>query len=242
MKIIDFIEICRLQTKSEIERTTLLCYFHYKESGILFFKNRDIIAFLSDAGFNTPNIYRLRDKLIAGKNKTFKHSEVPTAIEFTTITFQQLEKEYAKYWNNEDVESDSELIDEQKFCGKRTNLTRLIQQINHCYGHNCYDACAVLMRRLFEIVLINSYQHHNIDSEIKKDDNYVMLEYIVKNAKQNQTLKLSRIKNDFDSFRDIGNYSAHSINYIAGRKDIDDIRIKYRVMLEELYAKSGIIN
>ena len=66
-------------------------------------------------------------------------------------------------------------------------------------------------------------------------------ESIVGNAKNNQTLKLSRIKNEFDSFRMIGNFSAHNITYTAGKKDIDDIKLNYRVMLEELYNKAGLI-
>ena len=68
-----------------------------------------------------------------------------------------------------------------------------------------------------------------------------MLDNIVKDAQNNQALKLSRIKNEFDSFRKVGNFSAHNIMYIASRKDIDDIKLNYRVMLEELYNKSGLI-
>jgi hypothetical protein len=135
------------------------------------------------------------------------------------------------------------LIDETKFCGKRGYLDRIIQQINHAYSHNCYDACAVLMRRLFEILLVLSYQNLGIEEEIKDSSNsgYIMLEGIVKNAINNSTLKLSRIKNDFEKFRVIGNFSAHNITYTAGKKDIDDIKIVYRVMLEELFNKSGLI-
>ena len=39
----------------------------------------------------------------------------------------------------------------------------------------------------------------------------------------------------------IGNFSAHSITYTAGKIDIDNIKLNYRVMLEELYNKAGLI-
>jgi len=155
-----------------------------------------------------------------------------------------LDKNYGNIWNDTDkIESSSELLDENKFCGKRGFLTRLIKQINACYKHNCYDACAVLMRRLFEVVLVLSFQHNKIDNLIKDTSNvgYLMLEQIVKVAQCNTTLNLSRNKLKYDLFRQIGNFSAHSITYIASVKDIDDIKIDYRVMLEELYNKSGII-
>ena len=59
-------------------------------------------------------------------------------------------------------------------------------------------------------------------------------------AKNNQILKISRIKSEFDTFRMVGNFSAHNITYTAGKKDIDDIKLNYRVMLEELYSKAGL--
>ena len=46
---------------------------------------------------------------------------------------------------------------------------------------------------------------------------------------------------EFDSFRKVGNFSAHNITYTAGIKDIDDIKLNYRVMLEELYNKAGLM-
>ncbi len=95
----------------------------------------------------------------------------------------------------------------------------------------------------FEVLLILAYQHLNIDDTIKTSDGkYFMLERIVNNAKGNGKLNLaSRIRDDLDIIREVGNLSAHNITYTAGKKDIDDIKLKYRVMLEELYNKAGLI-
>lgn len=157
---------------------------------------------------------------------------------------QSLDKSYSRFWDDtETVESNSELLEEAKFCGKRNYLDRLIRQINNTYTNHCYDACAVLMRRLFEVLLVLAYQHHNIDDQIKdaSGNGYIMLEGIVSNAKNNATLKFSRIKKEFDIFRMVGNFSAHSISYTAGVKDIDDIKLNYRVMTEELFTKAGLM-
>ena len=93
-----------------------------------------------------------------------------------------MEKEYAVLWeDNITIDSDSELIDEQKFVGKRKYLDQLIYQINHSYANNCYDAVAVLMRRLFEVLLVLSYQNYGIDDQIKDSTGkgYIMLDGIV---------------------------------------------------------------
>ena len=191
-------------------------------------------------------IRRVLDKYddLPGKDKAFINSKgKATTIEFIPAILQGIEKSYGALWaDNTTIESDSEIIDEQKFSGKRQYLDQLIYQINHSYANNCYDAAAVLMRRLFEVMLVLSYQNLGIDNEIKDSagNGYIMLDGIVKNAKNNQTLKLSRIKNEFDTFRVVGNFSAHNITYTAGKKDIDDIKINYRVMLEELYNKAGL--
>lgn len=245
MKILDFINETELNSKTESERATLLCFFHYKETAEQQFSMSLVSELMVTSGFNAPNTSRLKEKLLKGKDKAFLKTKGKTpTIEFIPASLQSLEKNYGHLWKDTvTIESCSELLDEQKFCGKRGYLDQLIHQINHSYAYNCYDAAAVLMRRLFEIALVMSYQKLGIDSEIRDSSGsgYIMLDGIVKNAKNNQTLKLSRIKNEFDTFRIVGNFSAHNITYTAGKKDIDDIKLNYRVMLEELYSKAGLL-
>jgi hypothetical protein len=245
MQLIDFISLSKLETLLEAEKAKLICYYQYKENGKSQFSMMDINKFMINSGFNSPNLSRLRDNLIKGKSKSFLLIKGKKgSLEFIPAVMQRLEQEFGDSWNDTvTIISSSEFIDEKKFCGKRGFLDRIIRQINHTYSHNCYDACAVLMRRLFEILLVLSYQNLGIEEEIKDSSNsgYIMLEGIVKNAINNSTLKLSRIKNEFEKFRVIGNFSAHNITYTAGKKDIDDIKIVYRVMLEELFNKAGLI-
>lgn len=245
MKIIDFIDILKINEKNEAEKATLLCFYHSKEGDELEFSLSRIASIMIDSGYNAPNTSRLKEQLIKGKNKAFivKRNSCIT-LSFVPAVYQRIEQEIGYLWeNDEEIELEGTLIDENKFCGKRNYLDKLIFQINHSYENNCYDAAAVLMRRLFELLLIMAYQNIGIDNEIKDPNGsgYKMLDGIVKNAIGNSKLKLSRIKMDFDSFRLVGNNSAHGIFYIAGKKDIDDIKIKYRVMLEEHYNKAGLI-
>lgn len=245
MQILDFIKQTDLLSKNECEKAKLLCFYHMKETDNCLFSMTLITDLFVNCGLNAPNSSRLKNKLIKGKDKAFIESKgKATSIKFIPMILQTLEEDLGYLWKDSvSIISDSELLDETKFCGKRQYLDRLIHQINHTYSNNCYDATAVLMRRLFEIVLVLSYQKLGIENEIKNPDGsgYLMLERIVANAKNNQTLCLSRIKNQFDTFRMVGNFSAHSITYTAGKKDIDDIKLNYRVMLEELYNKAGII-
>lgn len=242
MQILDFIILCDLVSKSELDKAILLCFYQNKEFGTSTFSMGDIVDLFVNAGLSSPNTSRLRKKLIKDRSMKLLNNN-KSFLEFIPATMQKLEREYRMHWeDNETILSHSEILDENKFYTSRHYLNILILQVNSSYMHNCYDACAVLMRRLFEVALILVYQEMGIDEQIKNaEGTYILLDSIVKNAKSNKTINLSRIKSEFDKFRKIGNFSAHRIEYSACRKDIDDICIDYRTMLEELYYKAGLM-
>ncbi|PKM39464.1 MAG: hypothetical protein CVV04_10680 [Firmicutes bacterium HGW-Firmicutes-9] len=241
MKLLDFIEATNASNQPEAKRATLVCYFEYKENQTSSFSMNDISTMLQHAGYCAPNKSRLNNALV--KTQKAFLSDSKGNLTFRPAALQQLDREYAQLWNDcITVESSSELIDEVKFCGKEHSIDSLIKQINHSYNANCYDACAVLMRRVFEILIVFTYQKFGISSEIKDTHgNYHQLETLVNKIINNSTIDLGRIKKDFHLIRQVGNYSAHSLTYIAGKKDIDDINLKYRVMLDELFSKSGLV-
>lgn len=245
MKILNYIETCNMNEQNEREKAKLLCFYLLKEQKIEEFTMSIISSAFEQSGYNKPNCSRLKANLISGKNKIFISVQNNKELfRFIPTVLQKLERDYGNLWENTDlVNSQSEVLEEGKFCGKRQYLDKLIQQINSTYGNHCYDACAVLMRRVLEVLLVLSYQKLGIDNEIRDatGNGYLMLDRIISNAKNNTTLNLSRIKTELDVMRKVGNYSAHNITYIAGKKDIDDIKLSYRVLLEELYNKAGLI-
>lgn len=243
MKQIDYKQAVELDNQKQVDQAMLICYYHYKETGESQFEPKGIQALFSDFGYNRINASRVKNNLVE-KHKMRTIKGLQSTLEFVPTVLQELDSLYANLWNNtESIESSSELIEESKFCGKRNYLDRLIKQINHTYGQNCFDACAVLMRRLFEILLVLTYQKTGNEAAIlKPDGTHFMLEGIVKDAVQNKALGIPpRISKKFDAFREVGNNSAHSITYTAGQKDITDIQRDYRVMMEDLYNRAGLI-
>ena len=71
MKIIDFIDILKINEKNEAEKATLLCFYHSKEGDELEFSLSRIASIMIDSGYNAPNTSRLKEQLIKGKNKAF---------------------------------------------------------------------------------------------------------------------------------------------------------------------------
>jgi len=91
-------------------------------------------------------------------------------------------------------------------------------------------------------MLILSYRKLSIESAIQDAaGNYKMLEGIINDAKTNSTLALSRnSKGMLDTFRELGNFSAHKIEYTCRREYIQPHIQDYRALIVELLYKSGI--
>lgn len=176
MKILDYKQAVALDDHNQTEQAVLLCYFHNKCTDEQVFDMKGIQELFSDAGYSQINSSRVKKNLLEKKQMRIPKG-MKTSLEFVPAVYQELDQKYAALWEDTDtITSDSELIDETKFSGKRQYLTQLIRQINHSYANNCYDAAAVLMRRLFEVLLVLSYQNMGIDNEIKDSSGkgYVM--------------------------------------------------------------------
>lgn len=238
MKLEKYVEKINLHEKKELERIKLIAFFDYMTTKRNSFSFDEIIGKLEDVGYPVSN--KTRAKRYIKESKFFKKSGQDYML--VPKIRNELQNEHGCLFENYDeISSSSEILDESLFCGKRGYLDKLVVQVNNCYINHCYDACAVLMRRIFEILLILTYKNHKIEIEIQDANNdYFMLEKIVANAISNKTLKLSRSRKDYDNIRELGNYSAHKIHYNARKQDIDNIVQNYRTCSEELFYKSGL--
>jgi hypothetical protein len=240
MEIHQFINIVDLQSKTEIEKVKIIAFYDSYTKQQSEFDLNEVFDILQSIGHPISNHSRLKGYL--AKSKDFKKSSSKEKYMIVPTVRQQLQNEYAKFLDSgEEILFSNEVLDPNLFLGKRGFLDRLIKQINNCYSNNCFDACAVLMRRVFEIALILAYENNGVESEIKINGDYVMLERIVANAVQNTTLHISRSRNEYDAIRDLGNFAAHKIHFNTRKSDIDNIKQTYRVCLEELYYLAGLL-
>lgn len=240
MEYIEFANKTDLFEKKELDRIELTAYYEMMENDCHTFDLDVVINRLKEIGCPISNVSRLKKNV--AKSKDFKKLQGSEYV--LTLSGKNkvnMENKYILH-NDEEIQSDSEILDEKLFLGKRGFLDKLIKQINNCYKNNCYDACAVLMRRTFEIVLILSFENFGVQNEIKDcNGDYVMLEKIVAKAIQNRTLQISRSRKEYDLIRDLGNFAAHKIHFNTRKSDIDDIKQIYRTCLEELYYKAGLL-
>lgn len=241
MKLKDFVVTSNLLAQTELSKIALLAYYYLKKDNIVEFNTANIIEWLVKLNLATPNMSRLQKNI--EKSRQFIKGKTPKSFKLHAKELARLETEYPQLnQRDEEVTSTDTIIPEKIFISTRGYIENLTKQINASYENNIFDGCAVLMRRLLEILLIHSYEKLGIASEIKdRSGNYMLLEGIASNAKSNNTLNLSRnTKGSLDDYRKLGNYSAHKIHYNCTRSDIDKVAMEYRATIEELLYKSGI--
>jgi hypothetical protein len=126
--------------------------------------------------------------------------------------------------------------------GTRDYLEKIVHQINRSYSNGLYDACAVMIRKLIEILIIEVFEKNNIADKIKdSNDDFYYLSGLISAILNEKTWNLGRqSKKALPKLKDMGDKSAHSRRYIALRTDIDKIQPHLRDVIQELVSIAGL--
>ena len=135
---------------------------------------------------------------------------------------------------------DQPVLPHTLFLKSRLDIRKVVFQVNACYNATCYDACAVMIRRLIEVLIIEAHEHSNHGHKIKdSNDNYFMLDKLINNILDGSWNISRTTKKGLRKLKTFGDLSAHSRRYNAQRSYVDDIIVDLRVIAEELLYLSG---
>ena len=120
--------------------------------------------------------------------------------------------------------------------GTRGYIERITHQINGTYSNGWYDSCAVMIRRLLETLIIETYETHNIAYKIQNNSgDFFYLSDLIALTVAETIWNLGRnTKQALPKLKDIGDKSAHSRRFNAVRHDIDKISKEIREVTQEL--------
>lgn len=243
MKLQDFIADSDLLKQSELTKTELMAFYNLKMNGTNEFDINDVMGWFSELNLPSPNSSRLKKNI--EKSRQIIKGTQPKTFRLHANEINKLEASFPSLnIKDEEIECRETILPEELYKDTRGYIVSIAKQINASYENNIFDGCAVLMRRLLEILLIQSYENLGIQDLIKdKNGDYFLLDGIINNAIGNKTLNLSRnAKKNLNGYRELGNFSAHKIYYNCKRNDIDKFIFNYRVDIEELLYKAGILN
>jgi hypothetical protein len=240
MRIEEFNRLAELHSQSEIEKVARVAFYLSENKDQNEFEVGEVSSLLVALGYAQPNEARLKEKI--RKSRIFVKASKADRFRLSISAKHGLRQKLPDINESEEILSDDSLIPEILLSEiRRPYLSRIAQQINSAYEHNLFDACALMMRRLLEILLIHCFEKCGIEDEAKdKDGNYLRLKTLINKAKSRKEFALSpAAKTAIDDFRELGNLSAHRITYSCRRDDIRTSRLEYRAIVEELLYKCG---
>lgn len=126
--------------------------------------------------------------------------------------------------------------------GTRGYIEKIVLQANGCYEHQWYDACAVLIRRVVETLIIEVYEAKRKEADIQdRDNNFFMLSILIDKMTTDTSWSLGReTKSAFPLLKNLGDRSAHTRRYLANKADIDKVLPGFRVVADELLHLAGL--
>lgn len=124
---------------------------------------------------------------------------------------------------------------------KRTRgyIEIVVNQINSTYENGSYDACAVMIRRLIETLIIEVYEQNHIAERIQNQNGEFLplselIGSMLKEAKWNLGRDNAKVLQSLPKLKGIGDLSAHNRRYNAIQSDIDKVTPGLRALVQEL--------
>lgn len=126
--------------------------------------------------------------------------------------------------------------------GTRGYIERVVQQVNGTYERGWFDACAVMIRRLLETVIIEAFEANGLANSIKNSDaDFLPLSQLVDKALAEKSWNLGRnTRRALPRLKGVGDRSAHSRRFIAHRRDIEQHIVDLRDAVQEFVFITGL--
>lgn len=133
------------------------------------------------------------------------------------------------------ISNNIELIDMNIFIKAPDYIKSIAIEINKCYQSETYISCAVMLRRLVETLIIESFEIKGDISKIQDTNNdFFNLKKLITVFLQEKLWIYSKNTRDtISKLKDLGNLSAHNRKFITRKSDIDSIYKDIRICLDD---------
>lgn len=118
----------------------------------------------------------------------------------------------------------------------RGYIEKVVYQINGAYEKGWFDACAVMMRRLLETLIIEVFEEFNLSAKIQNStgDFFYLSDLITATLRETSWNLGRNTKKALPKLKNIGDQSAHSRRFNAHREDVDKLQTEFRTAAQEL--------
>ena len=245
MKLEKFCIALHPLTLSQAQKAVALLWFHDREEPGIRLKAGELTRVIRDFGLGNPNSTQLGQAI--KKTKLVHSSAGGFQIKPTAKATVEGWVESIIGPQKPDVDQNMGYIPKPVWTDTRRYIERTAEELNGCYQYGFYNGAGVLLRRLIETLLIETFEQLKRGEEIRQDDNYFMLKDIIKRAVESSGLPLGResrnaLKSALTDAKTIGDRSAHNRYYMATQPDLDKLQSGMRLVVEELIQLGDLKN
>lgn len=135
-----------------------------------------------------------------------------------------------------EIKPTNELVDLSLLIGTPYYIVKTSEQMNCCYDNGLYDACLVMMRKLFETLIIECYERFSSTSDIMDaNGNFFYLSELITRYLNSKHWSTSRnFEKHIKNVKKFGDLSAHNRRFLAKKTDIDGFKFDMRQCLQEI--------
>jgi hypothetical protein len=198
---------------------------------------RQIEQLIVDAGGSRPNTTRLRKRLEADGRVT----NISGSFRVNSRRTAALDERFKPFSGPMRPANSGSVLPVEAFSNARPYVRDILHQLNASYDEALFDCCAVMCRRIYETLLIDTFDRQQAISLIQDaGGDIVALSNIISTLKCQRAFTVGRTtKNAAAAIKKIGDLSAHNRTFIARQKHIDDISADLYAACLDLLHLSG---
>lgn len=230
----DFIDkIENFNSLTPSDKIPYFCYYVQEIKGLKPFKPRDIEECFESLHVkvysNVPSFLRTKSK---GKSHLLIKNSNGYILERS-----QKEKIESKIGKVKAKNPTNNLFPLEIFFETRGYIQSIAKQAATCYDYGIFDGCSVLIRKLLETLIIETFERFEIENKIKNGQGFYfyLSDLITELINEKNKFKISRnTLQCLPKLKKLGDLSAHNRRYVAKEPDIGKIKDDLRLTLEEL--------
>lgn len=166
-----------------------------------------------------------------GKDATFLKNKVGYTLERSIV--DKIKKEVSEEY---EVIVTDELLPLDTLDTAPYYIVLTAKQMNQCFECCLYDAVLVMMRKLIETLIIECFERHGIDGDIKDPNGqfFFLSDLIPRFVTSNKWNVSRNLETNIKMVKKYGDLSAHNRRFLAKKSDMNIFKFELRQVVQEM--------
>ncbi len=224
---------------SRVEQAIALLWYYRQTQSYDERTAKELAEDLNEEKVGKPNVTVLNRHL--SKSKMTVRGKRDKSFQIHTKYLGDLNAKYSEYLSIKKVTVDDVILQSSLVKGTKKYLEEMVREINGAFQYGFYNSSAVILRRLMESLIIEVFIKNSLVNDIRVNNAFLMLDDLIKKITSHPQIVLSRnAPKTMKLIKELGDTAAHDRIYLTQPQDIDDNKLAFRRLVQELLHLAGI--